>query len=436
MSDSVKFIQNKCIKRVESMAKLPPKLHEFLKSQFPLLLSIWDKIDQLKQKKTADKPKVEPSVAEPIAAPKSKSRILELIKIRAIDAFGVYAGSKTHVGISIGTSSIKLIELRKTGKIWQLLHFGVVNLPEDVIVNREVVNPVALIENIKVLINQIKLKNKNVCTSLSGTSLIIKRMTVSTTNKKDLQDQVFWEAEQYLPFDVSEVVMDFHLLSQMSEKESDVIFVAVKKSVLEAYMNCISEAGLKPKIVDLDFFALQNLVEANYPMSPTEATAVVDVGASSMKIVITSAGVPVFTKDTGIGGKNLTAEIQRSLGLSFADAESLKISGASSGVVPQEVGDLMQNMADNLAVEIKKTIDFYHASSSGAPVTSVLLTGGCASIPGFSKVVEDVVNLPAQLMNPFNVISYDPSVFTPEYLNTIAPLAAIPIGLALRAGAS
>lgn len=418
------------------MANLSPKLHDFLKSQFPLVLSILDKLNQLKAKKSDTKPKKESTVVKTLAPTQSKANFLNLIKFKIIDALGGYLGGKTFVGISIGTASIKIIELRKTGKIWQLLHFGVVNLPEDVIVNREIVNPVAVIENIKVLVNQIKLKNKNVCTSLSGTSLIIKRMTVSSANKKELQDQVFWEAEQYLPFEVSEVVMDFHVLSQLNDKETDVIFVAVKKSVLDGYMKCLFDSGLKPKIVDLDFFALQNLVEANYPTDPSEAIAVVDIGASSIKIVITSGGIPVFTKDTGIGGKNLTSEIQRNLNLTFADAESLKISGASLGALPQEVGDLMQNMADNLAMEIKKTIDFYHASSSGAPVTSVLLTGGCAGIPGFSKIVEDTVSLPSQLMNPFNVISYDPSVFTPEYLNAIAPIASIPIGLALRAGAS
>ena len=423
------------------MAKLPPQLEQFLKSQFPLVLSIFKFLtnqkgaQEGKPQELTDAPAVEEPQKSSVSLPSQPSLVRKL-QVLLHDQLSLLSKPQTHVGISVGSSSIKVIELKKMGKLWKLIHFGMIQLPEDAVVNREIVNPVAVTENIKVLMNQVKLLNKNVCTSLSGTSLIVKRMTVTSKNDKDLQDQVFWEAEQYLPFDVSEVVMDYQVLSKLNEKEVDVIFVAVKKSVLDSYMNCISDAGLKPKIVDLDFFALQNLVEANYPVSTSEAIAAVDLGASAMKVVIMSGGVPVYTKDAVMGGRNLTAEIQKNLNLSFLDAEALKISGGASGVVPQEVSELMQNMAENLAMEIKKTIEFYRASSVGPPVSSVLLTGGTAGLPGFSKMVEETVSLPCQLINPFNAISYDPSVFTPDYLNSIAPLASIPIGLALRAGSS
>jgi type IV pilus assembly protein PilM len=344
-------------------------------------------------------------------------------------------GAQTAVGLSIGSSSIKLVELKKTGKIWKLLHFGIVQLPDDVIVNREIVNAIAVTESIKTLTNQIKLKNKSVCTALSGTSVIIKRMSLEVPNLRELQDQVFWEAEQYLPFDVSEVVMDYQVLSRTKDHKTDVILVAVKKAVLESYMACIEDAGLKPKIVDVDFFALQNLFEANYPVNPAEAVAIVDIGASALKVVVVHGGVPVFTKDSAMGGRNLTAEIQRNLSLSYVDAETLKVGGGQGGTTPQEVSDLMHVMADNFGTEIKRALDFYNASSSGAPVVYILLAGGSAKIPGLSKVIEDATGLPAQLMNPFNAISYDPAVFTQEYLANIAPIAAIPIGLALRASA-
>lgn len=343
-------------------------------------------------------------------------------------------GGGTAVGLSIGTSSIKIVELKKAGKSWKLLHFGIVQLPEDVIVNREIVNQIAVVESIKTLTNQLKLKNKNVCTSLSGTSLIIKRMTLEVPNLKDLQDQVFWEAEQYLPFDVSEVNMDFHMLSRGKDNNTDVVLVAVKKSVLESYILCVEDAGLKAKVVDVDFFALQNLLEANYPSNSAEAVAIVDIGASSMKMVVVHEGAPLFTKDSALGGKNLTAEIQKNLNLSYADAETLKM-GGGGGPMPQEVMDLMAIMADNFATEIKRSLDFYSASTAGAPVAYILLSGGSARIPNLSRTVEETTGLPTQIVNPFNAISYDPAVFTQEYLTSIAPIAAVPIGLALRAGA-
>ncbi|OFY99476.1 MAG: hypothetical protein A2070_15365 [Bdellovibrionales bacterium GWC1_52_8] len=342
-------------------------------------------------------------------------------------------GGGSAVGLSIGSSSIKLVELKKTGKSWRLLHFGIVQLPEDVIVNREIVNSVAVSDHIRTLISQIKLGSKNVCTALSGTSMIIKRMSLDVPKLKDLEGQVFWEAEQYLPFDVSEVIMDFQMLSRGKDNKTDVLLVAVKKSVLDSYINSIEDAGLKSKVVDVDFFALQNVFEANYPSNPNEAVAIVDIGSSSLKLVIVHGGIPIYTKDSAIGGRNVTAEIQKQMSLSYADAETLKM-GGQGGPMPQEIGELMHVMADNLATEIRRGIDFYNASSSGAPVSYVLLAGGSAKIPGISKVIEDMIHLPTQIINPFNSISYDPAIFSQEYLNAIAPIAAIPIGLALRAG--
>ncbi len=359
---------------------------------------------------------------------------LEQIKSRLMDLLeSVMPPPRTAVGLSIGSSSIKLVELKREGKAWKLIHFGIVQLPEDAIVNREIMNPIVVVDSIKTLTNQIKLKTKNVCTSLSGTSLIIKRMTLEVPNMRELQDQVFWEAEQYLPFDVSEVVMDFQVLSRKGH-ETDVLLIAVKKNVLESYMGCIEDSGLKAKIVDVDFFALQNLYEANYPTSPEDAVALVDIGASSLKLVVVSGGVPVFTKDSAMGGRNLTAEIQKHLNISYADAELLKVGGHNNGM-PQEVSELMHIMGENFAMEIKRALDFYNASSSGAPVSQVLLAGGTSKMPGLIRIIEENVGLPTSLMNPFNGRSYDPEIFTQEYIAAIAPIASIPIGLALRAGA-
>jgi type IV pilus assembly protein PilM len=290
-----------------------------------------------------------------------------------------------------------------------------------------------VVDSIKTLTGQLKLKSKGVCTAISGTSMIIKRMTLEVPNLRELQEQVFWEAEQYIPFDVSEVVMDYQMLSRSKDNKTDVLLVAVKRGVLDSYMSCIEDAGLKPKIVDVDFFALQNLFEANYPVNPAEAVAIVDIGAASMKLVIVTAGVPVFTKDSSIGGRNLTAEIQKHLSLTYADAETLKVGGHEGGL-PQEVSDLIHVMNENLANEIKRALDFYNASSSGAPVSYVLLAGGSAKLQSLSKAVEDILQLPTQIINPFNAISYDPAVFTQEYVSAIAPIASVPIGLALRAG--
>jgi type IV pilus assembly protein PilM len=312
---------------------------------------------------------------------------------------------------------------------------GIAGLPPDSIVNREIVNPVAVTETLRSLLAQMSLQTDQVCASISGNSCIIKRMQIEVPNIKELQDQVFWEAEQYLPFEVSEVVMDFQLLSHSKEKIADVMLVGIKRSILDTYIACIEDAGLKVRIMDVDFFAMQNAFEFNYPVKPSEAAAVVDIGATSTKIAVLQSGVPIFTKDSALGGQNLTAEIQRHLNLPYSDAEALK-TGAGGGAVPQEVSDLMQIAAENIAREIKRAIDFYSASSAGAPIQYLVLSGGGAKIPGLSKVVEDITGLPTQVMNPFNAISYDPAMFTQEYVTSVGPMAALPVGLAFRAGAS
>jgi type IV pilus assembly protein PilM len=141
----------------------------------------------------------------------------------------------------------------------------------------------------------------------------------------------------------------------------------------------------------------------------------------------------VFTKDSSIGGRNLASEIQKYLNLTYSDAETLKISGHTNGM-PQEVSELMHVMAENLSSEIKRALDFYNASSTGAPISYVLLAGGSAKIPNLSRIVEEALGLPCQIINPFNAVSYDPAIFTPEYVSAIAPIASVPIGLAIRAG--
>lgn len=342
-------------------------------------------------------------------------------------------GAKPTVGICVGAASVKVAEVKKVGKTWKLVRFGLNQLPEDSVVNREVFNPVAVTGAIQAALNQAHIVSKNVVTGMGGSSIILKRMTVEVQKVSELQDAVFWEAEQYLPFDPSEVSMDFHMISRGKDAKTDVLFVAAKLSVMDGFTAAVEGAGLKVKIVDTEYFALQNIFEANYDARPGEAVALVDIGASTLKVLVIHDGVPVFTKESPLGGRNLTAEIQRQMNLGLADAEALKI-GQGRGAVPQEIAELTQVAVENFATEIRRALDFYNASSSGAPVSYILVTGGSSQIPQLSKGIEEHVGLPVQLLNPFARIGYDEKVFTPELIASIAPVISVPLGYALRGG--
>lgn len=356
---------------------------------------------------------------------------LGMVSLGLADLFASLGGSKPTVGVCIGAASVKIVEMKKVGSSWKLVHFGIANVPDDSVVNREVFNPVAVAGAVQGAYSQSRIKQKHVVTGLGGSSIILKRMTVEVQKASELQDAVFWEAEQYLPFDPTEVSMDFHTISKGKDSKTDVLFVAAKLSVMDGFIGSIEDAGLKVKIVDTEYFALQNVFEANYDQRPGEAVAIVDIGASSIKVLVIHEGVPVFTKESPMGGKNLTAEIQRQMNLSLNDAEAMKIS-QSHGTVPQEIAELTQVAIENFATEVRRALDFYNASSSGAPVSYVLLTGGSAQIPEISRGIEDRVGLPTQLLNPFARIGYDEKLFTPEMISNIAPIVALPMGYALR----
>lgn len=343
-------------------------------------------------------------------------------------------GGKSAVGLCIGSSSVKLVELKKVGSSWKLVKFQMALIPEDAMVNREIINPVAIATSIKAVVDRAKPGSKLVCTCVGGPGVIVRRMNVEVASAKELEQAVFFEAEQYLPFDPAEVSMDYFTISKGKDGKNDVLFIAAKNLVLDGYIDSIIQSGLKPRVIDLEYFALQNTFEANVDLGPGQAVAIIDIGAVAMRVVVLHDGVPVYTKDTALGGRALTSEIQKQMGLNFDDAEALKINTA--GGVAQEALELISSFSENYGLEAKRTLDFYSASSSGAPVGNVFLTGGGSLIQGMDRIIQEKTGLPTQYLNPFTRISVDEKQFTPEMVQAIAPLAGVAIGLALRGSQS
>lgn len=342
-------------------------------------------------------------------------------------------GAKPIVGLDIGSSTIKLIEAEKKRGGWVVRNFSSVTLPEDTIVDGEIVNHAAVVEAIKNIVKESGSKAKLVCTSVAGSSVIIKHITIPKTNPRELEDQVYWEAEQYIPFDMNEISLDFEVVQEdMGDGKMDILLVAAKKDFIDKRLATIKESGLEPEVLDVDVLALANVFWQNYDMTPDNAVVLVDVGASLTKINIISHTTTIFTRDVAVGGKNLTQEIQNKLGVSFQEAEVLKIDACSTGQIPEEVLPLVTSISENIALEIRRSLDFYAASPVQLPVTGVFLCGGASRIPGLSDMLAEMLGLSVEYLNPFNKVACSGRQFSEEFLAAISSSAVIPLGLALR----
>ncbi len=342
-------------------------------------------------------------------------------------------GAKPIVGLDIGSSAIKLVEAEKKRSGWVVHNFTSVMLPEDSIIDGEIVNHAAVVEAIKNLVRESSINTKQVCTSVAGSSVIIKHITIPKTGPKELEDQVYWEAEQYIPFDMQEISLDFDVVQEdMGDGKMDILLVAAKKDFIEKRLATVRECGLQPNVLDVDVLALANVFWENYEMTPDNAVILVDVGASLTKINIVSHNTTLFTRDVAVGGKNLTQEVQNKLGISFQEAEVLKVDACSTGQIPEEVLPLVTAISENIALEIRRSLDFYAASPVQLPVTGVFLCGGASRIPGLVNMLAEILGLPIEYLNPFNKVACSGRQFNEEFLTAISSSAAVPVGLALR----
>ncbi|HEX9830443.1 MAG TPA: type IV pilus assembly protein PilM [Thermodesulfobacteriota bacterium] len=343
----------------------------------------------------------------------------------------MFLGKKEVVGLDIGSNSIKLAELKETKKGYQLKNIGETLLPPEAIVNKVITNRDAVSEAIYSLIEELRVKTKNAVISISGHSVIIKKVSIPKMSEKELREAVPWELEQYIPQNIEDVNYDFQILpGQTPEGNMDVLIVAAKKDITNDYINVVNDAGLNPVVVDVDVFALENMYEANYPESGG-VVALVNIGASVTNINILKNGVSVFTRDITTGGNQFTELIQKEFDVGYDEAEKMKNSLGRPDVSP-ELDRISQDFTDLICGEIKRTLDFFSTTLWREKVDKIMLGGGTSKVPRLREVLEDIANAPVELINPFRNILYNPNDFDPEYISDIAPKMGVTVGLALR----
>lgn len=347
------------------------------------------------------------------------------------------AREKLCVGIDIGASSVKLCQLKTQKGGYALQNFGLVPLPSEAVVDGALMNSPRIVEAIQELVAAHKIKNKHAAISLSGHSVIIKKIPLPKMSQEELQESIQFEAEQFIPFDIHDVNIDVQIVRQESAQQGqmDVVLVAAKKDLVNEYTSVIAEAGLEPLVCDVDAFAIQNMFETNYGAPGANSIALVNVGASKTNINILSSGIPSFTRDLTIGGNAFTEEIQKQMNLSFEEAESLKIGGSSATgdtdvIMPHDVQKALLSVAENVTSEVQRSIDFYSATSADAAPTEIYLSGGSARLQVLAHALKNRIGIPVHVVDPFRRITMDPQ--NAEYLRAFGPAAAVAVGLALR----
>ena len=347
--------------------------------------------------------------------------------------FGLKFGSgKTIVGLDIGSNSIKAVELQRSRGEIMVSHLGIEPLASDIVVDSMIVDSGSVASAISKIFAEHAFKAKQVATSVSGHSVIVKKISMQTMLEPELGEAVRTEAAQYIPFDMSDVNVDYQVLSEdMDGPTIDVLLVAVKKDKILNYTNALQLSGRQPAIVDIDAFALQNCYEYNYDPAPTATAALLNIGASVMNINIVRGKVPLFTRDVSVGGNQYTDSLQKELDLSFEDAEALKL-GKKVGTVSEDAKlPILQQVTEIIVLEIQKTFDFFRASASGEHIERIYVAGGSSQVPGMVEALRQEFSIPVDPLNPFQKI-VPPIGEGADLIERNAAQLAVAVGLALR----
>ncbi|MCC7416039.1 MAG: type IV pilus assembly protein PilM [Acidobacteria bacterium] len=344
---------------------------------------------------------------------------------------------KAVVGLDIGSSAVKAVELKAAGKTFKVIAFASEAIPPDSIVDGAIIDGAAVADAIRRLFEHKAFKTREVAASLSGNAVIVKKISLPVMTEAELAESIYWEAEQYIPFDIQDVNIDYQIVGAGGGAESkgtmDVMLVAAKKEKIADYTGVIAQAGRLPVVVDVDAFALQNAYEANYGVDPEAVVVLLNAGASAININIISGEQSVFTRDVSMGGNAYTEAVQKELNLPFDSAEQAKKGLPVDGVSFDEVRPVLHAMTENVLLEIQKTVDFFKASATSDRIDRILLSGGASRTDGFAEAVAERFGAPVEPFDPFKKIALDAARLglSPE-AEAAMPAAAVAVGLALR----
>lgn len=345
----------------------------------------------------------------------------------------LFGKNDSLVGLDIGSRSVKVAEIVDSKNGPKLKRFGMADIPAGAIEDGAISDPATAAETIRQLFNSSKVRETNVAVSIGGYSVIVKKINVQTMPEEQLQETIHFEAEQYIPFDISDVNLDFQILgeNENNPNQMSVFLVAAKKEMVNDYINLVTLAGLTPCIVDVEAFALQNIFEANYDIE-NENIALIDIGASKTSLNILKGTSSVFMRDVALGCLQVNQKIMSLLDCSYDQAELLKFGQTSTKMSLEELNQITTSVVTDWCTEIRRALDFFYTNYPDDPIKRILLSGGGAHIAEFRKLLAAESSAQVETLNPFKKIVLDEKAFEPDYIRQIAPQAAVAMGLALR----
>lgn len=337
---------------------------------------------------------------------------------------------RPFVGLDIGSSSVKVVEIRDDGEGKRLMKYGISEPISDAVVDGEIVDRDHVAHVIKDLFSRERISPRCVVSSVSGRAVMVKKITMDRLSSEDASEAVLWEAEQHLPFEIADVALDYQILdSNVDPKLMDVLLVAAKREMIQAHTELIRQAGLTPLLIDVDYFAIQNALEANYDLSDEQAIGLINVGAELTNINLFKAGVPLLTKDLSVGVKNFVEFFQRK-----HSTEYNKAAAAIKGDWPEpdEVVTVVREVAEDVATALERSFAYLRTSGEADSADRLLVSGGGAKLPGLVPFLAERFNVEVEVVNPLKKIAYDESLFEEGPVEDLAPVLTVGVGLALR----
>ncbi len=342
-------------------------------------------------------------------------------------------GGKGSIGLDIGSSYIKAVKLKEAKGGYELELFNLHPLLPELIVDGSVIDSLRLTDSIKEMVKKAGIKTKNVVISISGhSSVIIKRISLPEMTEEELSESIKFEAEQYVPFDIEDVNLDFQIIGPKEEPgQMDVILVAVKKDIINEYISVVREAGLNPIIVDIGSFALENMYGVNYEIESGRNVALLNIGASMINMIILKGGISVFTRDSSLGSNLHTEALQREFSISYENAERLKRGESVENISPEDAHAVIESASEEILNEIIRSFDYYRDTTAHEDISEVILSGGCSLLSNFVSMIAERSGIETRLSEPFRNIKI-PRKFDMTYIDEIGPMMAVAVGLALR----